>query len=49
MTIGKLYVGRYFTEKGEFDQISYAKDVVSHIKKFEAKQYKEITYDHKSD
>lgn len=49
MTIGKLYVGRYFTEKGEFDQSAYARDVLSHIKKFEAKQYKEFTYDHKSD
>ena len=49
MTIGRLYVGRYFTEKGEFDQQSYAKDVVKHIKRYESKMYKEFTYDHKSD
>mmetsp|Transcript_22344 Transcript_22344/g.37380 ORF Transcript_22344/g.37380 Transcript_22344/m.37380 type:complete len:206 (+) Transcript_22344:99-716(+) len=50
VTTGKMYVGKYFTEKGEFDEDAFAADVVRHIQKFtEGKQYIEVEYNHKTD
>jgi len=47
--VAKMYVGRYFTVKGEFDDECYKRDVLTHAKRFESKQYKAFIYDHKSD
>ena len=44
-----MYVGRYFTVKGEFDQAAYAQDVLRHISRYEQKKFQEFTYDHKTD
>jgi len=40
MTTAKMYVGRYFTVKGEFDEEAYIEDVKSVVKRFEEKEYK---------
>jgi hypothetical protein len=44
-----MYVGRYFTEKGEFDEDRYITDVKTHLKRYEDKKYIVFQYDHKSD
>jgi len=44
-----MYVGRYFTAKGEFDEATYAKDLLTHMERFRQKKYTEFTYDHKTD
>lgn len=48
-TTAKMYVGRYFTLKGEYDEERFKSDVKMHIKLFEQRKYCEFTYDHKSD
>lgn len=48
-TTAQMYVGRYFTAKGEFDEDGYCQDLQKTIKRYEQKLYKEFTYDHKSD
>ena len=48
-TIAKMYVGRYFTVKGEFDEAAYHRDVLIHMERFRTKKYQEFPYDHKSD
>ena len=48
-TTANMYVGRYFTVKGEFDQAAYTKDVLRHISRYEQKKFQEYTYDHKTD
>ena len=43
----KMYVGRYFTTKGDFDEEAYIEDVKSVVKRFEEKDFKAepIIYD----
>ena len=48
-TTAKMYVGRYFTVKGEFDEAAYRRDVLTHMDRFKQKKYIEFEYDHKSD
>lgn len=48
-TTGKMYVGKYFTEEGEFDEDGYTADILLHVQRFNEKQFIEYTYDHKSD
>lgn len=48
-TKGQFYVGRYFTEKGEFDQKGFTADILKHIQRFHQKKFTEFTYTHKSD
>mmetsp|Transcript_36059 Transcript_36059/g.71767 ORF Transcript_36059/g.71767 Transcript_36059/m.71767 type:complete len:206 (+) Transcript_36059:81-698(+) len=48
-TTAKMYVGRYFTEKGEFDEDAFISDVRRHVQKFVEQKYIEIEYNHKSD
>jgi len=48
-TIGEMYVGKYFTAAGEFDEERWRGDVLTHIKLFEAGKYGVFKYDHKSD
>ena len=49
ISVAKMYVGKYFTEEGEFCEEAYAKDLQTHIKRFEEGRYGEIKYDHKAD
>lgn len=49
VTTAKMYVGRYFTVKGEFDEAAYHKDVLLHMERFRQKKYIEFDYNHKSD
>lgn len=48
-TTAKMYVGKYFTAKGEFDEEGFVADVKRHIEQFVNKNYKEIEYNHKMD
>jgi uncharacterized protein YfeS len=48
-TTAKMYVGKYFTVKGEFDEAAYRRDVLTHMERFRQKKYTEFEYDHKSD
>jgi signal peptidase complex subunit 2 len=48
-TIGEMYVGKYFTATGEFDEERWRGDVLTHILRFEAGKYGVFKYDHKSD
>jgi len=48
-SIGEMYVGRYFTAGGEFDEERWHADVLTHIKRFEAGKYGVFKYDHKTD
>ena len=48
-TTGKMYVGKYFTAKGEFDEEGYKRDIQFHVEQFVNKTYKEIEYNHKTD
>jgi signal peptidase complex subunit 2 len=41
-----MYVGKYFTDKGEYDEEAYHKDVITHIKRFEEGKYGVIKYNH---
>ena len=44
------YVGKYFTEEGEFMEEVYAKDLATHVRRFEeGKNYGETKFDHKND
>ncbi len=46
-TEAAMYVGRYFTERGEFDEARFTDDVISHfIDKYEKSIYNTIIYDH---
>jgi signal peptidase complex subunit 2 len=47
--VGKMYVGKYFTAKGEFDEDVFKADVRRHVQSFVDKDYKEIEYNHKMD
>eukprot|EP01033_Poteriospumella_lacustris_P004359 gene4360-3119_t len=47
--VGKMYVGKYFTAKGDFDEESFKSDVKCHIEQFVNKDYKEVEYNHKMD
>ena len=49
ISVAKMYVGKYFTEAGEFCEDVYVKDLKTHIKRFEEGRYGEIKYDHKAD
>lgn len=49
ISVAKMYVGKYFTEEGEFLEEVYAKDLQTHIKRFEEGRYGDIKYDHKAD
>lgn len=46
--IGKFYVGKYFTEAGEYDQIGFAKDIKKLLNSYKQKKYSEFEFDHKS-
>lgn len=48
-TTGKMYVGKYFTAKGEFDEDAFARDVKANLDAFVNKSYREIEYNHKTD
>lgn len=48
-TTAKMYVGKYFTAKGEFDEEAFARDVRVHLEAFVNKNYSEIEYNHKTD
>mmetsp|Transcript_179 Transcript_179/g.224 ORF Transcript_179/g.224 Transcript_179/m.224 type:complete len:205 (-) Transcript_179:348-962(-) len=48
-TTAKMYVGKYFTTKGEFDEAGYARDVLDHLERFNQQKYIVFEYDHKSD
>ena len=45
-TIGEMYVGKYFTEKGEFDEEGYANDLIKHIQRYQEKKYQTFKYNH---
>ncbi|KAJ1436850.1 microsomal signal peptidase 25 kDa subunit-domain-containing protein [Ochromonadaceae sp. CCMP2298] len=45
----KMYVGRYFTEKGEFDEGAFEADVQRHMRRFTEGKYGEVEYNHKTD
>jgi signal peptidase complex subunit 2 len=47
--VGKMYVGKYFTAKGEFDEDAFKADVRHHVQSFVDKDYKDIEYNHKLD
>jgi hypothetical protein len=47
-TTGKLYVGKYFTEEGEFDEIGFKNDIKKLLKLFQQKKYSEVEFNHKS-
>lgn len=49
ISVAQMYVGKYFTEQGEFLEEVYAKDLKTHIKRFEEGRYGDIKYDHKAD
>jgi len=49
VAIGNMYVGKYFTQKGEFDKVGFVEDVKTHMKRFEQKKYTTFEYNHKSD
>lgn len=48
-TTAKMYVGKYFTEAGEFDEDSFVSDVLVHMERYEQEKYQLFQYDHKSD
>eukprot|EP01038_Epipyxis_sp_PR26KG_P015468 gene15468-20870_t len=45
----KMYVGKYFTIKGEFDEESFQRDVKNLLERFANQKYTEIEYNHKLD
>ncbi len=45
-TVGIMYVGKYFTAKGEFDEPTFILDVQKHIKRYKNKNYITYNYDH---
>lgn len=47
--VGRMYVGKYFTAKGEFDEAGFSCDVQKHLKRFEQKKMGTFEYNHKSD
>lgn len=47
--VAEMYVGKYFTTSGDFDENRYHQDVRAHIKRFEGGKYGVFKYDHKSD
>lgn len=46
-TMGDMYVGKYFTEAGEFDELGFTIDFKKIVKKFQEKQYKTLTFENK--
>ncbi len=48
-TVAKMYVGKYFTVNGEFDEERFWGDLCTHIQRYEQGIYGSFTYDHKSD
>jgi signal peptidase complex subunit 2 len=48
-TSAKMYVGKYFTSKGEFEEEVYMRDVQATIDMFVAKKYIQREYNHKTD
>lgn len=47
--VGKMYVGKYFTSKGEFDETGFCADVQKLLKRFEQGKLGDVEYNHKSD
>lgn len=45
-SVGKMYVGKYFTSKGEFDEEGFARDVKTVVEAFASKNYGEVEYNH---
>ena len=48
-TVAKMYVGKYFTVNGEFDEERFWADLCTHMERYEKGTYGKFTYDHKSD
>lgn len=48
-TTAKMYVGKYFTEAGEYDEESFTADLLLLLERYENQQYTTFNYDHKSD
>jgi hypothetical protein len=40
-----MYVGKYFTEKGDFDEVGFIEDVKKHVERFRKGELKEFKYD----
>ena len=49
VTVGEFYIGKYFTETGDFDEKRYWIDIKSLIKLYCNGKYGVVKYDHKSD
>ena len=45
-TVGKFYVGKYFTSKGEFDEPGFHADLKKHLERFDQKKFGEFQYTH---
>ena len=43
---GKMYVGKYFTEGGLFDEQGFKDDVATHLGRYARKEYREFEYNH---
>jgi hypothetical protein len=44
-----MYVGKYFTAKGEFDEEGFNSDVKRHLDQYLKQNFTEIEYNHKLD
>ena len=49
VSTAKMYVGKYFTAAGEFDEEAFKNDTKTHINRFVEGKYIEFNYNHKSD
>jgi hypothetical protein len=48
LSLGKLYVGKYFTEEGEFYSVGFSEDIKKLLKLYQQKKYSEVEFNHKS-
>jgi signal peptidase complex subunit 2 len=46
-TTGKMYVGKYFTSRGEFDEVGFSLDVQKHLQRFGQGKFGDFEYNHK--
>lgn len=49
LDIGNMYVGKYFTEEGDYDEIGFKRDIKKLLISYEQKKYKSYDFNHKSD
>lgn len=47
--LGEFYVGKYFTDEGEFDEVGFQIDFKKNLKNFQDKHYRKCSYNHKND